>query len=102
LDFSVRTYNCLKKASVLTIGDLAQLNEGELMQIRNFGKKSLTEVKEKLAVLGLKLTGDTGESTEFGADTDEGDEESVDAALMDEVEADEEAAEPEDAEVAAE
>ncbi len=59
LDFSVRTYNCLKKASVLTIGDLLQISESELMQIRNFGKKSLTEVKEKLASLGLSVLGAT-------------------------------------------
>jgi DNA-directed RNA polymerase subunit alpha len=57
LDFSVRTYNCLKKANVLTIGELAQLTESDLMQIRNFGKKSLTEVKEKLSVLGMSLQG---------------------------------------------
>jgi DNA-directed RNA polymerase subunit alpha len=55
LDFSVRTYNCLKKANILTIGELVQYSETDLMNIRNFGKKSLTEVKEKLAMLGLGL-----------------------------------------------
>ena len=55
LDFSVRTYNCLKKANVLTIGELVQITEQDLMGIRNFGKKSLNEVKEKLAQLGLSL-----------------------------------------------
>jgi DNA-directed RNA polymerase subunit alpha len=55
LDFSVRTYNCLKKANVLTIGELVQYSETDLMNIRNFGKKSLTEVKDKLAMLGLSL-----------------------------------------------
>ena len=75
LDFSVRTYNCLKKANVLTIGELAQMTEVDLMQIRNFGKKSLTEVKEKLNLLGLKLRGDTGEPSEFsGGDEDDDDE----------------------------
>ena len=59
LDFSVRTYNCLKKANILTIGDLCQISESDLMQIRNFGKKSLTEVKEKLASLGLSVLGAT-------------------------------------------
>lgn len=59
LDFSVRTYNCLKKANILTIGDLLQISESDLMQIRNFGKKSLTEVKEKLAALGLTILGAT-------------------------------------------
>ena len=48
LDFSVRTYNCLKKANILTIGELVQTTEADLMQIRNFGKKSLVEVREKL------------------------------------------------------
>jgi DNA-directed RNA polymerase subunit alpha len=55
LDFSVRTYNCLKKANVLTIGELVQLTEGDLMNIRNFGKKSLNEVKDKLESLNLSL-----------------------------------------------
>lgn len=57
LDFSVRTYNCLKKANVLTVSDLVQLAEPDLMQIRNFGRKSLVEVREKLAGLGLSLKG---------------------------------------------
>jgi DNA-directed RNA polymerase subunit alpha len=55
LDFSVRTYNCLKKADVLTMGELVQLTEIDLMNVRNFGKKSLQEVKDKLAQLGLGL-----------------------------------------------
>lgn len=63
LDFSVRTYNCLKKANVLTIGELVQLTETDLMNIRNFGKKSLNEVKDKLASLNLSLRigGDRGD-----------------------------------------
>lgn len=63
LDFSVRTYNCLKKANVLTIRELVQLSEGDLMNIRNFGKKSLNEVKDKLESLGLALK--AGERGEF-------------------------------------
>jgi len=55
LDFSVRTYNCLKKYNILTIGELVQISEADLMNIRNFGRKSLNEVKEKLAQLGLNL-----------------------------------------------
>lgn len=75
LDFSVRTYNCLKKANVLTVGELAQMSESDLMQIRNFGKKSLTEVKEKLGMLGLSLKGSTNGAGEYeGGDDDEGDE----------------------------
>lgn len=75
LDFSVRTYNCLKKAGVLTIGDLVQITEADLMQIRNFGKKSLTEVREKLAQLGLTLKG--GQTVSIEDDEDgNGDDES--------------------------
>ncbi len=79
LDFSVRTYNCLKKANVLTIRELVQLTEGDLMNIRNFGKKSLTEVKEKLESLNLSLRSG-GERGDFRippeAYRDEEDEES--------------------------
>jgi DNA-directed RNA polymerase subunit alpha len=57
LDFSVRTYNCLKKANIQTVADLVQTSEEELMNIRNFGRKSLVEVQEKLAQFGYSLTG---------------------------------------------
>ncbi|MBC8142479.1 MAG: DNA-directed RNA polymerase subunit alpha [Armatimonadetes bacterium] len=72
LDFSVRTYNCLKKANILTIGELTQISEPDLMNIRNFGKKSLTEVKEKLTELGLSLKDSDGE---YDFDGDEDDDE---------------------------
>lgn len=82
LDFSVRTYNCLKKANVLTIGELVTLSEADLMNIRNFGKKSLNEVKDKLASLNLalKATGDRSElkilpPEDLGEDEDYEDEE---------------------------
>lgn len=76
LDFSVRTYNCLKKASILTIGELVQTTEADLMQIRNFGKKSLVEVRDKLAQLGLSLKGGSTVSTEGAEDeVDNNDEE---------------------------
>jgi DNA-directed RNA polymerase subunit alpha len=55
LDFSVRTYNCLKKEGIDTLGQLVQHAEQELMAIRNFGKRSLTEVVEKLAQFDLTL-----------------------------------------------
>ena len=71
LDFSVRTYNCLKKANILTIGDLLQISESDLMQIRNFGKKSLTEVKEKLASLGLSILGASDDDV-YGDDDESG------------------------------
>ncbi len=65
LDFGVRTYNCLKKASILTISDLVNYQESDLMQIRNFGRKSLAEVREKLAELGLTLRG--GATVDLGS-----------------------------------
>lgn len=75
LDFSVRTYNCLKKANVMTIGDLVQKTESDLMQIRNFGKKSLNEVKDKLASFKLSLKkGPAGEIVDFGDDDEDEDE----------------------------
>lgn len=76
LDFSVRTYNCLKKANILTIGELVRITEQDLLGIRNFGRKSLTEVKEKLAQLGLSLksSGVSGESEESSAGEELGDE----------------------------
>ena len=75
LDFSVRTYNCLKKANVLTIGELAAISENDLMNIRNFGRKSLNEVKEKLGELGLSLKDSEPGSTPIeGGDDDEEDE----------------------------
>ena len=74
LDFSVLTYTCLKKANVLTIGELAQISENDLMNIRNFGKKSLNEVKEKLSQLGLALKDSEPGSVPIGGDDDDDDE----------------------------
>jgi DNA-directed RNA polymerase subunit alpha len=74
LDFSVRTYNCLKKANIQTIGDLVQTTEDDLMNIRNFGRKSLLEVREKLSAFGLQLAGSPTEATDD--EGDEGDEDS--------------------------
>ncbi len=55
LQLSVRSYNCLKREGVNTVGDLVQKSEAELMDIRNFGQKSIDEVKAKLEDLGLGL-----------------------------------------------
>lgn len=55
LDFSVRSYNCLKRAAINTVGELIQKTEEEMMKVRNLGKKSLEEVDEKLKSLGLSL-----------------------------------------------
>ena len=55
LNLSVRSYNCLKREGINTVGDLVQKSESELMDIRNFGQKSIDEVKAKLEELGLSL-----------------------------------------------
>jgi len=55
LDLSVRSYNCLKRAGINTVDELTQKTEEDLMKVRNLGKKSLEEVKKKLAELGLSL-----------------------------------------------
>jgi DNA-directed RNA polymerase subunit alpha len=58
LELGVRSYNCLKRVGIETIGDLVTKSEGELAAIPNFGKKSIEEVKETLATHGLTLRGD--------------------------------------------
>jgi DNA-directed RNA polymerase subunit alpha len=55
MDLTVRSYNCLKREGVATIGDLVQKTEEDLLEIRNFGQKSIDEVKAKLEELGLSL-----------------------------------------------
>lgn len=55
LDLSVRSYNCLKRAAINTVGELIQKTEEDMMKVRNLGKKSLEEVVEKLDSLGLYL-----------------------------------------------
>lgn len=55
LDFSVRTYNCLKRAAINTIGDLVARTEEDMMKVRNLGKKSLEEVIQKLDEMDLSL-----------------------------------------------
>jgi len=58
LELGVRSYNCLKRVGIETIGDLVTKTENELAAIPNFGKKSIEEVKETLATQGLSLRGD--------------------------------------------
>jgi DNA-directed RNA polymerase subunit alpha len=58
LELGVRSYNCLKRVGIETIGDLVVKSENELAAIPNFGKKSIEEVKETLATHGLNLRGD--------------------------------------------
>ena len=60
LDLSVRSYNCLKRANINTVSDLVNKTEYDMInQVRNLGLKSLNEIKEKLAMLGLSLKADT-------------------------------------------
>ena len=59
MDLSVRALNCLKAAEVDTLGDLVTFNKSDLMKFRNFGKKSLTELDELVAVKGLSFGMDT-------------------------------------------
>jgi DNA-directed RNA polymerase subunit alpha len=55
LELSVRSYNCLKNANIQTIGDLVQKSEAEMLRTKNFGRKSLNEIKEILAGLGMSF-----------------------------------------------
>ena len=55
LELSVRSYNCLKNANIQTIGDLVQRTEAEMLRTKNFGRKSLNEIKEILSNLGLSF-----------------------------------------------
>ncbi len=55
MDLTVRSYNCLKREGIHTIGELVSRSEADLLDIRNFGQKSIDEVKTKLAGMGLQL-----------------------------------------------
>jgi DNA-directed RNA polymerase subunit alpha len=55
IELSVRAANCLNNANITTVGQLAMKTEAEMLKYRNFGKKSLNEIKEKLQQLGLSL-----------------------------------------------
>jgi DNA-directed RNA polymerase subunit alpha len=65
LELGVRSYNCLKRVGIETIGDLVMKSENELAAIPNFGKKSIEEVKETLQQHGLNLRGDSGGNGSF-------------------------------------
>ena len=58
LDLSVRSFNCLKRANINTVADLISKTEDEMMKVRNLGRKSLEEVINKLAMMGLSLASD--------------------------------------------
>ena len=58
LDLSVRSFNCLKRANINTVADLVNKTEEEMIKVRNLGRKSLEEVKQKLAMMDLSLASD--------------------------------------------
>ena len=76
LELTVRSYNCLKREGIHTVGELTARSEADLMDIRNFGAKSIDEVKVKLTGMGLQLKDsppgfDPGAAVDsFGADDD--------------------------------
>lgn len=61
LDLSLRSYNCLKRANINTLGDIVSYDAKELAKIRNFGKKSFQEVQEKVQAMGLELNSEIDE-----------------------------------------
>ena len=88
LELSVRSYNCLKNANIQTIGELVQKSEAEMLRTKNFGRKSLNEIKEILANMGLSLgmridahgrlvapVQQPGAVVDYGREEDEGHEE---------------------------
>mgnify|MGYP000680126385 len=60
LELSVRSYNCLKRAGIATVDELTQKTEEEMIHVRNLGKKSLQEVKDKIKELGLSFRQNNG------------------------------------------
>ena len=58
LELSVRSFNCLKRAGINTVGDLVNKSEDDMMKVRNLGRKSREEVMAKLDSLGFKLNTD--------------------------------------------
>mgnify|MGYP000388088250 FL=1 len=60
LELSVRSYNCLKRAGIATVDELTQKTEEEMIHVRNLGKKSLQEVKDKIKELGLSFKQNNG------------------------------------------
>ena len=71
LDLSVRSYNCLKRANINTVGELAQKSEEEMMKVRNLGRKSLKEVVLKLNEIGLGLRNSEGYQSTLNFDDDD-------------------------------
>ena len=71
LDLSMRSYNCLKRANITTIKDLVNTSEGDLNRVRNLGRKSIKEIKDKLHKRGLALKEDAEPFADFNLDEEE-------------------------------
>ena len=69
LDLSVRTINCLRRADISTVGELVSMDEDSLVRLRNFGLKSLNEIKDRLSGLGLSLVPNKSTSVEEAAES---------------------------------
>ncbi|MDO8689322.1 MAG: DNA-directed RNA polymerase subunit alpha [Dehalococcoidia bacterium] len=76
LDLSVRAYNCLKRSGITKIGQILEMSDEELLAVRNFGQKSLDELKERLAQRGfvLRPSSEEGIPKEFGSEDEDEDE----------------------------
>lgn len=81
LDLSVRSYNCLKRAGINTVGELTQKTEEEMMRVRNLGRKSLKEVIQKLREIGLHLK-HSYEGDYQGLDTEDLDDDVYESDLI--------------------
>jgi hypothetical protein len=78
LELSQRTYNCLKRSQITRVGQILEKNPEELLQLRNFGQKSLQELQDKLRGHGLSLPGtDLDGSVDAGEFEDEGEEDEI-------------------------
>lgn len=64
LELSVRAYNCLKRSGLMTVGQVLEMSEQELLSLRNFGRKSYEEMKEKLIAMGFLLAAEAAEAGE--------------------------------------
>ena len=60
LELSQRTYNCLKRSQITKVGQILEMSEDELLSLRNFGQKSLSELRDKLESLGVSLESGEG------------------------------------------
>jgi DNA-directed RNA polymerase subunit alpha len=71
LELSVRTMNCLRAAGITTVGEIVSKGEKELIQLRNFGRKSKQEIEQRLTEIGLSLAGETDNPGAEAEDTSE-------------------------------